>query len=420
MELKPGYKQTEVGVIPDDWEVRSLQDLCKEEITYGIVQCGPHVPSGIPYIRVSDMDGPILDREKMLCTSSVIASRFRRSEVRHGDIVYALRGRLGDVRSVPLDLDGANLTQGTARISPGLSVQSPFLLWALRNPEVVLRACAESKGTTFMEITLADLRQIKIAVPPEPEQLRISSTLSDIEDHLMTLDLELAKKRNIKQAAMQELLTGKRRMPGFEGVWEVKRLGDHVRFLKNGVNSRAELHPEGCVRYLHYGDIHASSGSFLSPQDLTGLPVAKAAGLDRLQDGDLIFADASEDIAGVSRSVELCGTSDFETVSGLHTIAARFDKAVLADRFKGFLQYVPSFSTHLRRLAAGTKVYATNRAHISSAEVRLPPVAEQKAIANVLIDMSNEIGVLQERMNKACSTKQGMMQQLLTGKIRLT
>jgi len=74
---------------------------------------------------------------------------------------------------------------------------------------------------------------------------------------------------------------------------------------------------------------------------------------------------------------------------------------------------------HLRRLSAGTKVYATNRAHISSAEVRLPPVAEQKAIANVLIDMSNEIGVLQERMNKDCSTKQGMMQQLLTGKIRL-
>jgi type I restriction enzyme S subunit len=66
MELKPGNKQTEVGVIPEDWEVRTLQDLCKEEITYGIVQCGPHVSGGIPYIRVSDMDGPILDKEKML------------------------------------------------------------------------------------------------------------------------------------------------------------------------------------------------------------------------------------------------------------------------------------------------------------------------------------------------------------------
>jgi type I restriction enzyme S subunit len=167
-------------------------------------------------------------------------------------------------------------------------------------------------------------------------------------------------------------------------------LGEHVKFLRNGVNSRAELHLEGSIKYLHYGDIHASADSFLSPQHLPCLSGAKAARLDRLRNGDLIFADASEDIAGVSKSVEILGACKSEVVSGLHTIAARFDKAVLADGFKGFLQYVPSFYAHLRRLAAGTKVYATNRAHILSAEVRLPPVAEQKAIASVLIDMSNE------------------------------
>ena len=226
MELKPGYKQTEVGVIPEDWEVKTLQDLCKEEISYGIVQCGPHVEGGIPYIRVSDMEGPVLNRDRMLCTSIQIASRFRRSEVRHGDIVYALRGRLGDVRVVPAELDGANLTQGTARISPSNIVQSTFLFWALKNPEVVLRACSESKGTTFMEITLSDLRQIKLALPPQIEQSRISLILSDFEESLTALDLEIEKKRNIKKAAMQELLTGKRRLPGFEGEWEVKRLGD--------------------------------------------------------------------------------------------------------------------------------------------------------------------------------------------------
>jgi type I restriction enzyme S subunit len=275
-------------------------------------------------------------------------------------------------------------------------------------------------GSTVGHAKVDDIRLLPVPLPPLEEQKHISAILLDVDNLVRDLESLIAKKQGVKQAAMQELLTGKRRLPGFEGEWEVKRLGDHVRFLKNGVNSRAELYPGACVRYLHYGDIHASSGSFLSPQDLTGLPVDKATGLDRLQDGDLIFADASEDIAGVSKSVELCGISDYEAVSGLHTIAARFDKTVLADGFKGFLQYVPSFSAHLRRLAAGTKVYATNRSHISSAEVRLPTVAEQKAIAEVLMDMSNEIGLLRERMKKACSTKQGMMQQLLTGKIRLT
>ena len=192
-----------------------------------------------------------------------------------------------------------------------------------------------------------------------------------------------------------------------------------MKYLKNGTNSRAELRADGRIKYLHYGDVHASSRSFTSPHDLPSLPVAKAGGLDRLKDGDLIFADASEDITGVSKSVEICDSRDYEVVSGLHTIAARFDATILADGFKGFLQYVPSFSEHLRRLAAGTKVYATNRAHISSAEVQLPPVSEQKAIAGVLSHMDIELAALEARRDKTRDLKQGMMQELLTGRIQI-
>src|SRR5207249_7666392 len=113
--------------------------------------------------------------------------------------------------------------------------------------------------------------------------------------------------------------------------WEVKRLGEYVTFLRNGVNSRAELLPVGRVKYLHYGDIHACKDVYLSPASLPCLPDAKAASFDRLRDGDLIFADASEDVAGVSKSVEVRGVGSIEVVSGLHTIAARFDENVLPD-----------------------------------------------------------------------------------------
>ena len=218
---------------------------------------------------------------------------------------------------------------------------------------------------------------------------------------------------------MQQLLTGQTRLPGFHGEWEVKRLGDHVAFLRNGVNSRAELQPEGRVKYLHYGDVHACNDVFISPTALPALPEDKAMSLDRLRDGDLIFADASEDIAGVCKSVEVRGAGDADVVSGLHTIAARFDKQVLADGFKGFLQFCPPFARHLRRLAAGTKVYATNRAHVASVEMRLPTVAEQAAIAAVLSDMDTEIAGLEQRRTKTHALKQAMMQELLTGKTRL-
>src|SRR5262245_9245722 len=100
MEVKAGYKQTEVGVIPEEWEVSSLQDACRATISYGIVQCGPHIKNGVPYIRVSDMDAPELDVSRMLRTSPSIAARFPRSRVQEGDLVYALRGKLGEVRQV--------------------------------------------------------------------------------------------------------------------------------------------------------------------------------------------------------------------------------------------------------------------------------------------------------------------------------
>jgi type I restriction enzyme S subunit len=275
------------------------------------------------------------------------------------------------------------------------------------------------QGAIRANIGQQDLCRVVAPVPPPLEQRAIATALSDMDALLGRLDRLIAKKRDLKQAAMQQLLTGQTRLPGFHGDWEVKRLGDHVKFLRNGVNSRAELRPEGRVKYLHYGDVHACKDVCLSPASLPCLPDAKAASLDRLRDGDLIFADASEDLAGVSKSVEMRGVGSTEVVSGLHTIAARFEKKVLADGFKSFLQFCPPFATHLRRLAAGTKVYATNRAHVASVEMRLPTLPEQTAIAGVLSDMEDELIVLEARRDKTRDLKQAMMQELLTGKTRL-
>ncbi|MNR28923.1 hypothetical protein D3C85_1462720 [compost metagenome] len=122
---------------------------------------------------------------------------------------------------------------------------------------------------------------------------------------------------------------------------------------------------------------------------------------------------------GVGKSVELTGIGQSEVVAGLHTIVIRFDKQVLADGFKAYLQSIPIFRQHLRRLVAGTKVYATNRAHIASAELTLPDVQEQTAIATVLSDMDSELAALEARLAKTRALKQAMMSELLTGKTRL-
>jgi type I restriction enzyme S subunit len=418
MELKPGYKQTEVGVIPEDWTAVAL-----EAVTTHIGD-GLH---GTPvYTRNSDyyfINGNNLSHGKVIITpdtQAVDQKEFdrHRKPLSNRSILMSINGTIGNLGLI--QDQSVVLGKSAAYLNVRTDVSKLYVYHVLQSSCVRQQFFDGLTGSTIGNLGLSAIRSTYIPLPlSDSEQTSIAKALGEVDDLLYSLDQLLIKKQSIKQAALQELLTGKRRLPGFEGEWETIRLGDHVKYLKNGTNSRAELRADGRVKYLHYGDIHASSRSCASPHDLPSLPVAKAAGLDRLKDGDLIFADASEDISGVSKSVEIGDCRDSEVVSGLHTIAARFEKCVMADGFKGFLQYVPSFSEHLRRLAAGTKVYATNRAHISSAEVQLPLVPEQRAISGVLMDMDDDIAVLQHRLSKAHSIKQGMMQQLLTGKIRL-
>ena len=231
----------------------------------------------------------------------------------------------------------------------------------------------------------------------------------------------LAEAPTGREAVLRQPSAGARRQRRFEGRWETKRLGDHLTFLRNGTNPRSELGHHGTVRYLHYGDIHKSGDVYLNPEvaQMPTLARERARRLDRLDDGDLVFADASEDLGGVGKSVEIRGIGDRIVVSGLHTVAVRFAKSVLADGFKGYLQFYPPFGEHLRRLAAGTKVYATNRAHVASAEVPLPPLPEQRAIAAVLSDVDELTGSLEALIAKKRAIKQAAMQELLTGRTRL-
>lgn len=276
-------------------------------------------------------------------------------------------------------------------------------------------------GTKVYATNRRHIVSAEVILPPVPEQLEIAKALSDVDMAIAALSKLIAKKRDLHTGTMQRLLTGETRLPGFIVPWQVKRLGDHVSFLRNGVHSRAQLTVNDPVCYLHYGDIHVASSIRLdlSSAKMPRLPAGAAARLPRLEDGDVVFVDASEDLLGVGKSLEIEGADGVEAVAGQHTIAARFDKQVLADGYKGYLQFLPAFIAHLRRLAAGTKVYSTNRRHIEGAEIALPEPDEQRAIARVLSDMEAEIAALEARLAKTRDIKQAMMQALLTGRVRL-
>lgn len=207
------YKQSPLGWIPKAWDVRPLTSYTSADITYGIVQAGPDLAGGVPYIRTGDMSGDCLVRESLLCTSRRIADSYKRSEVRTGDLVMAIRATVGKVLPVPCDLDGANLTQGTARIAPDVRTNPSFLLWAIRHHRAQKSILAEIKGTTFAEITLADLRQVPLAAPIEFEEQRlIGQKVQACDDAIQCEQRQLVKLRAQKSGLMDDLLTGRVRV----------------------------------------------------------------------------------------------------------------------------------------------------------------------------------------------------------------
>lgn len=166
-----------LGKVPAHWQVKQLKHLAKPgtAITYGIVQAGPHHEGGIPYIRTSDMAGDKLPLDGYALTSPEIDSSYSRSKVAAGDIVIAIRATVGKCLPLPPELAGANLTQGTAKVSPGTEVTTGFLLSSLRSAATQTYFDSMAKGATFKEITLDALRRTPVVVPPAEEQREIEA-----------------------------------------------------------------------------------------------------------------------------------------------------------------------------------------------------------------------------------------------------
>ena len=156
-------------------------------ITYGIVQAGPHIEEGIPYIRTSDMSGDSLSIETCQRTSYEIDRSYTRSKVNTGDLVVAIRATVGKVLVVPEELDGANLTQGTAKFSPGNQVLTDFIKLSFESRYLQAQIDASSKGATFAEITLDALRRLVFAVPSISEQAEIASRVNALANEFAGL-----------------------------------------------------------------------------------------------------------------------------------------------------------------------------------------------------------------------------------------
>ena len=424
--VPPDYKQTEVGVIPEEWDVLPLSLITdpKRPIGYGIVQTGRRISNGVKCVRVVDFENGQINSDDLITTSLEISAAYKRTLLAEGDLLIALRGKIGELAVIGKELIGANLTRGVALLAPLSGYDSKYLFHYLsssRGKKVFER---NLNGSALQEIPIATLRKIPAVVPPLPEQRAIATALSDVDALLGALDRLIAKKRDLKQAAMQQLLTGQTRLPGFHGEWEVKTLGDLFNFSGGYSASRDQLSAEGYC-YLHYGDIHGAKKTCVDTRadyhDIPKLdiPLKRVSSNSLLKDGDVVFVDASEDDEGTSRHVVVANKDNVPFISGLHTIVAKSKTDELAHEYRQYCFQTPAIRHQFLFYAVGTKVSGISKSNIPKLTLPVPSVPEQTAIAAVLTDMDAELGALEQRLAKTRALKQGMMQELLTGKTRL-
>lgn len=412
-------------MVPSGWNTLALSEITKEKISYGIVQAGPHVTDGIPYIKSADVGGEI-DVESLQRTAKEIHHKYRRSSVHPNDIVFSLRGNIARTSIVPTSLQEANLTQGTARISVNDKNDTKFVYYKLASTPILNRINALSKGSTFKEISLEELRKVKLPLPPLPEQRKIAKILSTWDKAISTTERLIDNSKQQKKALMQQLLTGKKRLlddsgKPFEGDWEDRKLEDisslmtdyvangSFQSLRENVNVTEN---KDYALYVRLVDLRAGLGH--SDQKYVDKESFDFLKKSCLHGGELLMANIGANVGEVWQmpNVELPAT---------------LAPNMLMTKFKSYIDsgYVYYFlasdfgQNRISKVIAGSGHPKINKTELKQVKVLLPPLNEQQKITKVLINADKEIELLERQLADLKQEKKALMQQLLTGKRRV-
>jgi type I restriction enzyme, S subunit len=294
------------------------------------------------------------------------------------------------------------------------SIDREYLYYVLTQPSLFNLIDSLSRRTSGQTgVEMPALRAFPLPLPPLPEQQAIAKALGDVDGLIAALEALIAKKRDIKQGAMQQLLSGHRRLPGFNGEWKPKNLGSVGTFAK-GSGVRKDEASSGdipCIRYgelyTHHSDIVRTFNSHISEA------VSKTA--FPLKRGDILFAGSGETKEEIGKCAALLSSD--QAFAGGDIVVLRPHNADSA--FLGYLLNSPVVQRQKASKGQGDAVVHISATALSAVQLLLPEPDEQTAIGKILLDMDAEIAALEAKLAKTCYLKQGMMQVLLTGEVRL-
>ena len=415
MEVKKGYKQTEFGIIPNDWDAISVQELMDSNAIVGHLD-GNHgalyprsnefVEFGVPYITANELTGYKVNFRTCKYLSEERARRFRKGVAKNGDVLFAHNATVGPTALLSTELYYVILSTTATyfRCNPE-KIKNTFLLYALQSQHFVTQYQAVMAQSTRNQVPITTQRKLFFILPSAlAEQEAIAEALSDADALVEALEQLLAKKRQVKQGVMQELLTGKRRLPGFEKRHGSKKTD--VGIVPEDWDSVSL----GSLCTMKSGDGITSAGiDQFSPYPCYGGNGLRGFTSRFTHDGNYAL---------IGRVGALCGN-----VLGVRGQFFASEHAIVVTPLPktdvGWLTFKLG-EMHLNQYAEASAQPVLTVTKLLKLKVACPSTKEeQTAIAKILSDMDAEIAALEGKLSKARQVKAGMMSVLLTGKIRL-
>lgn len=415
-QVKPGYKLTDVGVIPEDWDVVNLGEHANFRTgPFGsALHKSDYTIAGVPVINpMHILDGQITPTSTMTITEQA-AQSLAEFRLKFGEVVIGRRGDMGRCAVVQQHQQGWMCGTGSMIVRPGKNFDAEFLQRILSSSKIVAAIEDMSVGSTMINLNQGVLAGLKLQLPPLVEQRHIASALSDMDALINGLDQLITKKRDIKQAAMQQLLTGQQRLPGFSGEWEVRQIGESIDLL-SGFPFSSDSYSNSGVRLLRGSNVKRGKTDWSDEITQFWPSINQEISKYEVNVGDLVI---SMDGSLVGRSYARIIEADLPALL-LQRVARIRSRTIDI----GFLtQFIGSqfFITHCDSVKTVTAIPHISSDDIRSFSIPCPPtIEEQTAIATILTDMDSELTALETRRDKSLQLKQGMMQELLTGRIRL-
>jgi len=417
-ELKQGYKQTEIGIIPEDWEVKRVIEFTNA------------TAGGTPSTSVSSYWGGNI---KWMSSGELSNKRIYNVEKRITELGLANSStHLISKLCILVGLAGQGKTRGTVAINfvelctnqsigailPDKSYYSEYLFHNLDSRYAELRRLSTGDGGRGgLNTTL--LRNLKIPLPKNlKEQIAIATILSDTDMLIKHLEKLITKKKNIKQGTMQQLLTGKKRLSGFSGEWEEKKLGEIGMVTGAGVDKKINSSEEW-VRLLNYMDIYKRD--YIYPNELHHkvTTVKRKLKTCSVQKGDLFLTPSSE--LRIDIGISAIAMENMEGVVYSYHIDRLRLTTEFDNLFSLYMLKTHSFLSQAETICEGSgKRYVISLGKFREMKVVFPKdTKEQAAIATILSDMDEDIKELEQKKDKYIMLKQGIMQELLTGRIRI-